>query len=201
MSEQDPFEAAADEEFERARKHATQHPPADPSPTLGRAGAEPTALEPVVRHEAHTPIASRPADEPDIYARGDNPFAADPDGQRFREGEFSNEPGWLEPGPRNAQLCYWLNLGGMVITPLPLVAAAMALFNRRKVGAGLATHYTYVMRTVVLVVLYGLLASATGRYAGFALLGVVIWYVWRNLRGLAGVGSGAPIANPRSWLV
>lgn len=185
---------------------------------LGAPRTMPTPDRAEVR--AHTPIAATPPDEPAIYKRasdertsgvvdaerampatGDGGPGADPSGERFRSGAFSNEPGWLKPGPKNAQLCYWLNLAGFVVWPLPLVSVAMAAVNRSKVGAPLATHYTYALRTVPLVVLYGLLAYAMGRAAGIALVAVVVWFVWRNLRGLARAGAGQPIEKPGAWLV
>ena len=175
----------------------------------------PVEADPVpVEVRLHTPIAAEPPDEPDIYARasedrasaGANPFRTpsrandDPTGERFRSGAFSNEPGWLTPGPKNAQLCYWMNLAGFVIWPLPLVSVALAVTNRPKVGPELGSHYTYAMRTIFLVVLYGLLASVMGRAGGAAFLAVVVWFIYRNLRGLARVGAGGPIPNPRAWL-
>ena len=203
MSERDPFQSAADEEFQRATlpEGSVERADANAPPPLGRdaapgdpADASASATRPLEEERIAAP-ASRNAGET-------HPMEADPTGDRFRQGEFANEPGWFEPGSRNAQLCYWLNLGGFVITPLPIASAVMALTMRRRVGPALATHYTYAARTALLVVLYGLtLAVLLGRSAGFALLALVVWFAWRNLRGLARVGSGQPIPNPNTWTV
>ena len=140
----------------------------------------------------------------DREQRDGSPFDADPEGERFREGgAFANEPGWFQPGPKNAQLCYWFNIGGFVFGFLPLVSAVMAFMNRGKVGAELATHYTYAMRTFLLSVLYGfaLLLLLPPDLLGFGMLALVGWYGWRNLRGLAKIGSGEPMPNPTTWTV
>ena len=202
----DPFEDAADEEFSRARERVapTQRAPDDerpPTPIFGRTG---NGLERQIDHTAPAsvpdPVAAPREFRPPAHPSGPVSAEDDPTGERFRHGEFSNDPGWFEPGPRNAQLCYWLNLGGFVISPLPLVGAAIAFTNRRKVGAGLATHYTYAMRTALLAILYGLVLSVLfGRSVGPALIVVVVWFAWRNLKGLSRCGSGRPIDDPRSW--
>ena len=173
-------------------------PPDDPliydRASRARASREARADEEVAVATNAPTVDGRPIDDP---VAGDP--TDDPTGERFRTGPFGNEPGWLRPGPKNAQLCYWMNLAGFVVWPLPLASVGVAVVNRPKVGAALGTHYTYAMRTVFLAVLYGLLASAMGRVGGIALLAVVVWFVWRNLRGLARAGAGQPMPNPRAW--
>ena len=178
--------------------------------------------------EPHTPIAGTPPDDPMIYrdaseaqlrsareAAADerpvavdapvvdsaDPVAADPTGERFRTGPFANDAGFLQPGPRNAQLCYWANLASIAVFPLLLVSVGFALVNRHRVGPELASHYTYAMRTVFLVILYVLITGAVGDAGGLTLLLVMGWYMWRNLRGLAWVGAGRPVSHPRAWLL
>ena len=193
MEERDPFREAADAAFRREAANAPRPAPADPpdapaSPPLGRARApEPSGAVP-------------DGDGPDTAAAGEGPDR-DPHGARFREGgAFANEPGWLAPGPKNAQLCYWLNLGGFVIAFLPLVALGFALLNRGKVGAELRGHYTYAALTFALVVLYGFVALILPPdLVGLAMVGLAVWYGWRNLRGLARLGSGEAMPNPRAW--
>lgn len=227
----DPFEEAAEQEFRRPAPRPEQGlSEADgaaaserPEP-FGRDARSPDAGEgngPTATRRPHTPIAGTPPDDPMIYRDASDrqmaearsaapderpvhpadPVVADPTGERFREGPFANEPGWLEPGPKNAQLCYWLNLAGFMLFVFPLVSVVLAILNRPKVGAELGTHYTYAMRTVFLGVLYGVLAYSLGRAGGLALLAVVVWFVWRNLRGLARVGSGQLMPSPHAWLV
>lgn len=204
----DPFEAAADEAFRNAPE-PTDGPKRDEAVRdaggFGRdgGGGETEFAAPRTTPTREHASTSEPGDieRPVPPEETGSPFDADPTGERFRSGAFDNEPGWLEPGPKNAQLCYWLNLAGFVVWPLPLVSAVMAAVNRSKVGAPLATHYTYALRTVPLAILYGLLAYALGRLAGLALLAVVVWFVWRNLSGLARVGAGEPIHKPAAWLI
>ena len=225
--QRDPFEEAANEEFRRESVAPSPdvRQPAPPEPfgrsTATRPEGPASAGDAAPIHRPHTSIAGTPPDDPMIYrdasdahlaaargAAGDevrvdptDPVVADPTGERFRDGAFSNEPGWLQPGPKNAQLCYWLNLAGFGVFVFPLVSVGIAILNRPKVGTELGTHYTYAMRTVFLAVLYGLLAYAMGRAGGIALLAVVAWFVWRNLRGLARAGSGRPMPNPNAWII
>ena len=124
------------------------------------------------------------------------------DGRGRFEGEFANDPGWFEPGPRNVQLCYWLNLAGFLIVVLPLASVAMAFWNKRRVGPGLASHYTYAIRTVGLGWLYGIAGYILlGDVTGVALFALAILFMARNLRGLTLAGAGKPIPNPRTWLL
>ena len=110
--------------------------------------------------------------------------------------------GWLSPGPSNARLCYLLNLGGVFLPFLPLIGGAMAWMNRGRVGADLATHYTYALRTVGLgfVLSFGINLVAGGRLETYGTLVLVAlgWWFARNLRGLMRLGSGRSIPNPKT---
>ena len=221
----DPFETASDEAFEEGKApEAAPVPPAAPKPEieLGRDGELPSPPSGSVPRSRRADISTDDAVErarqsPDYVGdyptgvprwdeadREDDVFERDPEGERFRDGgTFSNEPGWFQPGPKNAQLSYWLNVGGFVFAFLPIVGAAMAFINRSKVGAELATHYTYSMRTLLLALLYGMVLTliTPPELLGFVVLLLIGWYGFRNLRGLARLGSGQPMPNPGSWTV
>ena len=225
--ERDPFETAAEDAYRDADEPpvAKSSPPGS-EPSLGRDGevapatarssvpssqraAAPNRMEtaggaqrtdaPSGEGDEH--VTDVPRSEPDP---GNSPFGADPDGSRFREGgTFSNEPGWFEAGPKNAQLTYWFNLGGFVFGFLPIVGAAMSVLNRNKVGPELRTHYTYSLWTFGLAILYGLVVVVLTPpdLIGIVMLLLVGWYGWRNLRGLSRLGSGQPMPDPKSWTV
>lgn len=204
----DPFETAADDAFREGAAPERELPPAPPQEwdaNLGRDGELPTGAPRSSVPPSRRADASRPRTSGDRGGTGvPTPFDADPEGERFRDGgTFSNEPGWFEAGPKNAQLVYWMNLGGFIFAFLPIVAAAMAFINLRKVGPELSTHYTYGMRTLLLALLYGLaLVVLTPPEAiGTVMLLLVGWYGWRNLRGLAKLGSGEAMPNPGSWTI
>ena len=207
----DPFETASDEAFEEGKApEAEPVPPAAPKREieLGRDGELPPvpSRSSVPRsRRADAPGREEIANEGTVDAPGDETvFERDPEGGRFRDGgSFNNEPGWFEPGPKNAQLSYWLNVGGFVFAFLPIVGAVMAFINRSKVGPELATHYTYSMRTLLLALLYGMVLTVVTppELLGFAVLVLIGWYGFRNLRGLARLGSGQPMRNPGSWTV
>ena len=205
----DPFETATEDVYRdgdvvQPDPDALRERPAPAEVELGRDGELPDTqpVQPVTitrREDArtHDPAVDR--------STGDaTAFDADPEGTRFRDGgTFSNEPGWFAPGPKNAQLCYWMNLGGFVFWFAPPIAALIALVNRNKVGPELRTHYTYAAMTFGLALLYGLIATALipPNYLGFVTLALAGWYGWRNLRGLARLGSGEPMPDPKTWTV
>ena len=229
--ERDPFETAANDAFRDAdAADANLGPKPADELSLGRDGEMPSKTQPRSVPSSRRTGTPRPdpslgtdraaSNEPSDYVgdypvgvprwdegdanRDNGPISDDPEGKRFEKGgAFSNEPGWFEPGPKNAQLCYWLNVGGFVFGFLPIVGAVMALINRSKVGPELATHYTYSMRTLLLALLYGfgLVLLLPPDLFGLAMLAVVIWFGWRNLRGLARLGTGRPMPNPRTWTV
>lgn len=110
---------------------------------------------------------------------------------------------WLEPGKTNVQIVYFLYIAGMFIPILPLVGLIMAYINRGKAGGWVDTHYTYVIRTFWISLLYILIATVLV----FLLIGillyiaVVIWIIVRCILGLQAAGRGEPVRNPESWLV
>ncbi|MGH6761901.1 MAG: DUF4870 family protein [Phyllobacterium sp.] len=110
---------------------------------------------------------------------------------------------WLEPGPTNVQVIYFLYLVGFVIGITTLVGLVIAYMNRGKAGGWVETHYTWAIRTFWIGVLYGSIAMALMMVGiGFLLVpAVVIWLIVRCIIGLQAVGRGEPIKNPQSWTI
>ncbi|MCR5858498.1 DUF4870 domain-containing protein [Mesorhizobium sp. J428] len=110
---------------------------------------------------------------------------------------------WLEPGKTNVQIVYFLYIAGMFIPILPLVGLIMAYINRGKAGGWVDTHYTYLIRTFWIGLLYGAIAVILMMLLiGFLLLvAVAVWIIVRCIVGLQAAGRGEPVKNPESWLI
>lgn len=110
---------------------------------------------------------------------------------------------WLEPGPTNVQVIYFLYLVGFVIGITTLIGLVIAYMNRGKAGGWVETHYTWAIRTFWIGMLYGLIAIALMMVGiGFLLVpAVVIWLIVRCIIGLQAAGRGEAIKNPQSWII
>lgn len=111
--------------------------------------------------------------------------------------------GWLEPGQANAQLIYILFLGSLVIGVTGIVGIVFAYLNRGKAGGFVESHYTFLIRTFWIGLLYTLISVVLMMLViGFLLMfAVAVWFIIRCILGLQALQRGAPINNPRSWLL
>ena len=110
---------------------------------------------------------------------------------------------WLEPGPTNVQVIYILYLAGLVIGISGIVGIVLAYINRGKAGGVVETHYTWLIRTFWIGLLYALISAVLMLLAiGFVLMfAVAVWFIARCIIGLQALGRGEPIKNPESWLI
>jgi uncharacterized membrane protein len=110
---------------------------------------------------------------------------------------------WLEPGATNAQVIYILYLAGLVIGISGLVGIVLAYINRGKSEAWVETHYTWLIRTFWIGVLYGLISAVliVLVIGFFMLFAVAVWFIARCIIGLQAVGRGEPIRNPNGWFI
>ena len=110
---------------------------------------------------------------------------------------------WLEPGATNAQVIYILYLAGLVIGVSALVGIILAYINRGKAGGFVETHYTWLIRTFWIGLLYALVSA----FLMFVMIGfllmfaVAVWFIARCIIGLQALGRGEPIRNPESWVI
>ena len=65
---------------------------------------------------------------------------------------------WLEPGSTNALVIYILYLAGLVIGVTGLVGIVLAYINRGKAGGFVESHYTFLIRTFWIGLLYALIS-------------------------------------------
>jgi uncharacterized membrane protein len=110
---------------------------------------------------------------------------------------------WLEPGKTNVQVVYFLFIAGMFIPILPLVGLIMAYINRGKVGGWVDTHYTYLIRTFWIGLLYFCVATILVLLLIGILLyvAVVVWIIVRCIVGLQTASRGEAVRDPETWLV
>jgi uncharacterized membrane protein len=110
---------------------------------------------------------------------------------------------WLEPGPANAQVIYILYLASFVVGITAIAGVVIAYINRGKAGGWVESHYTYLIRTFWIGLLYGLVSVVLM----FVLIGILlalataVWFIARCVIGLQALGRGEPIKNPESWML
>ena len=110
---------------------------------------------------------------------------------------------WLEPGKTNLQVVYILYIASMFLPFLILVGIVVAYINRGKAGGWVDTHYTWLIRTFWIGLLFIAVSIILAIVAVGLLLMVVmpIWVIVRCVVGLQAANREEPIKNPESWLV
>ncbi len=110
---------------------------------------------------------------------------------------------WLEAGSTNVMVIYILYLASLVIGVSGLVGIVLAYVNRSKAGGYIETHYTWLIRTFWIGVLYALISAVLMMLVvGFVLMfAVAVWFIVRCIIGLQALGRNEPIKNPESWLI
>jgi len=100
-----------------------------------------------------------------------------------------------------ARLIYVLYLVALVIGVTSLVGVIMAYVYRDGAPAWVQSHYRYQIRTFWIGLLYVLIGAVTLVIVigWFILLGWLIWYVIRCVKGLKLLSEGRAQPNPTSW--
>lgn len=88
------------------------------------------------------------------------------------------------------------------------IGLVIALVDRRNVPDWLATHYSYLIRTIMIGFLYGAVLFVLSFVLAFLLIpfglvafpALALWYYVRCVKGLIGVVRGNGIDVPRTWL-
>ena len=100
-------------------------------------------------------------------------------------------------------MVYILYLNRFVVGITVLVGVVFAYVNRGQSEEWVETHYTYLIRTFWIGMLYfaigGVLAVLI--IGIFVLIAVAIWVIVRCVIGLQKAAKGEPIADPRSWWI
>ncbi|UCI07230.1 DUF4870 family protein [Mesorhizobium sp. B1-1-8] len=111
--------------------------------------------------------------------------------------------GWLDPGSTNALVIYILYLASLVIGVTAIVGIVLAYINRGKAGGFVESHYTFLIRTFWIGILYALISLVlVFLIVGFLLMFVVaVWFIARCILGIQALQRGEPVRNPESWLL
>ncbi len=110
---------------------------------------------------------------------------------------------YIQPGPGNVKLIYVLYLLSFVLGLTWLVGVVFAYVNRGRSEPWVESHYTWIIRTFWIGLLYSLVAAVLSLILiGFILLlAVAVWIIVRCVLGLQKVARGEAIDNPRSWTI
>jgi uncharacterized membrane protein len=110
---------------------------------------------------------------------------------------------WLEPGQTNVLVIYILYLASLVIGVTGLVGIVLAYINRGKAGGFVESHYTFLIRTFWIGLLYAAISVVLMMLAiGFLLMfAVAVWFIARCILGIQALQRGEPVRNPQSWLL
>jgi uncharacterized membrane protein len=110
---------------------------------------------------------------------------------------------WLEAGPANALVIYVLYLLSFVVGITGLIGIVMAYINRGKAGGFVETHYTWLIRTFWIGLLYSAIAMVLAMVAiGFLLMiAVAVWAVIRLVKGVMALNKNQPIPDPLTWWI
>ena len=110
---------------------------------------------------------------------------------------------WLEPGSTNALVIYILYLASLVIGVTGIAGLVLSYINRGKAGGIVESHYTFLIRTFWIGLLYALIAVVLiFLVIGFLLMfAVAVWFIARCILGIQALQRGEPIKNPQSWLL
>ena len=84
-----------------------------------------------------------------------------------------------------------------------LVGIVLAYVNSGKAGGFIESHYTWLIRTFWIGLLYALVSAVLMLLMiGFVLMfAVAVWFIVRCIIGLQALGRNEPIKNPESWII
>ena len=103
---------------------------------------------------------------------------------------------------QNVQLIYILYLANFLLVFSILAGLVMAYSQRGESERWLETHYTWLIRTFWIGLLYFLvsLLLVFVIVGGILMFATMIWFVIRMVRGLQALSVNRPIGNPYSWM-
>lgn len=119
-----------------------------------------------------------------------------------------NDTAPLSPTPTvdssgTAKIIYYLYLASIILGITNLIGVIMAYLYKGDAPDWLKTHYRFQIRTFWILMLYSFISFLlTFIVIGFfMLIGVLIWFVIRCVKGLKQLGKNEPIPNPTTWWI
>ena len=100
-----------------------------------------------------------------------------------------------------AQIAYILYLASIVFGVTGLIGLIMAYVNKGDSPDWVQTHYRFQIRTFWIGFLIAVIGGITSAiFIGFLiLLGLLIWYVMRCVKGMKYLSKNEPIPKPATW--
>ena len=111
---------------------------------------------------------------------------------------------YLAPGGDNVKLIYVLYLASVLVGITILIGLVMAYINRgQAAGSWAESHYTYLIRTFWIGLVYSLVSVVLMIVGiGFLLIfAVLIWGIVRCVKGLQWAAVAQAVPRPESWIV
>ncbi|MFT6557415.1 DUF4870 family protein [Sneathiella sp.] len=103
---------------------------------------------------------------------------------------------------KSANLVYILYLASIVFGITGLIGVVMAYINRGDAPAWVQTHYQFQIRTFWIGILISVIGMLTIAFfiGGLILLGFLIWYIVRSVKGMKYLSQNQPHPNPTTWM-
>lgn len=104
---------------------------------------------------------------------------------------------------KNARIVYYLYLASLVVGITAIVGVIMAYVSKNGAADWVKTHYRFQIRTFWIGLAFGLVSVLLYIVIiGYLLsVGVVIWFIFRCVKGLTYLEKKQPYPNPETWLV
>ena len=102
-------------------------------------------------------------------------------------------------GPKLVYILYFL---GFVIAITTLAGLIVAYLKRGEAGAIARTHYTFLIRTFWIGLLFSIIGAVTTMILiGFLIIAAtVVWALIRLIKGFMLANEDKPIPDPETWL-
>ena len=102
-------------------------------------------------------------------------------------------------GPKLVYILYFL---GFVIAITTLAGLIVAYLKRGEAGAIARTHYTFLIRTFWIGLLFSIIGAVTTMILiGFLIIAAtVVWALIRLIKGFMLANENKPIPDPETWL-
>ena len=112
-----------------------------------------------------------------------------------------SSPALRQATPMTDKTLAFVAWGSMIV--FPLIGPIIAFIDRGRGNAILDSHYSYLIRTFFVSLLFVVIGCALLLVAigGFILLGTVVWYYVRIVKGLIKLARNEPIASPKTWWI
>ncbi|MDP2699690.1 hypothetical protein [Thalassospira sp.] len=130
-----------------------------------------------------------------------------------QDAAFDHAPQYADTrGGNGAVVCYALMLATLFTAfATGLVAVIIAYVSRERDGHWTNSHYTFIIRTFWISILYTILTGCVALFIGWvpligwAIVGImslytVAWFIGRNVIGILRALNERPIDDPQSWM-